>query len=345
MRALVRTTEAGTATISLSDVPEPVPAAGRVLVEVDAVGVCGSDLHVWRGTHSWPVADPVVLGHEMCGHVLDTGGAEGLTVGDRVVCETAESVCGRCACCRTGAYNLCPHRRGYGALADGAFTQLLSVRPDIVHRVPDGVPSAHAALAEPVCVAYNALVERTRVVPGDVVVIQGAGAIGVMAAQVARIAGAGAVVVLGTSADALRLPVAAEVGATHVADVEAVDPVDLVHQLSDGLGADLVVDCTGVSRALEQGMAMVRPLGTIAKIGWGPQPLGTSLDPLVAKAATLAGSFSHTWRTWERALGLMATGAVRMAPVVGGVHDVSDWHTAFERMESGEAVKSVLTGF
>jgi alcohol dehydrogenase/L-iditol 2-dehydrogenase len=344
MRALVRTDLDG-GTIEIGDVPEPTPVAGRVLVEVDAVGVCGSDLHMWRGTHRWPVKDPVVLGHEMCGHVVDTGGVEEFAVGDRVVCETAESVCGHCAYCRTGTYNLCPHRRGYGALADGAFTRLLSVRPDIVHRVPFAVPDEHAALAEPVCVAYHALVERTRIVPGDLVVIQGAGAIGVMAAQIARLAGAGSVVVMGTQADALRLPVAAEVGATHTVDIAEIDPVTLVHELSDGIGADLVVDCTGVSRALQQGLAMVRPRGTIAKIGWGPQPLDLSLDPLVAKAVSVVGSFSHTWHTWERALELMDTGAVRMDPVVGGVHDVAEWRVAFEDMESGKAIKSVITGF
>jgi alcohol dehydrogenase/L-iditol 2-dehydrogenase len=344
MRALVRAERDG-GTIELTDVAEPIPTPGRVLVEVEAVGVCGSDLHMWHGTHSWPVKDPVVLGHEMCGRVVDDGGVTGVAIGDRVVCETAESVCGRCAYCRTGAYNLCPYRRGYGALADGAFTRLLSVRPEIVHHVPDSVPTEHAALAEPVCVAYNALVERARITPGDLVVVQGAGAIGMMAAQLARLAGAAHVVVLGTRTDALRLPVAARVGATHTLDVTVDDPVPLVHELSSGLGADVVVDCTGVSRALQQGLTMVRPLGTIVKIGWGPQPLDFTLDPLVGKAVNLLGAFSHTWRTWERVLRLMDSGGVQMPPVVGGVHDVADWRSAFEAMQTGAAIKSVLVGF
>ena len=344
MRALVKFARRDGA-VELRDVAEPEPAPGRVLVETEAVGVCGSDVHTWRDTQSWPVMLPVVLGHEIAGRVVDPGGVPGLEPGDRVVCETAESVCGRCAYCRTGAYNLCPHRRGYGAVADGAFARYLSVRPEIVHAVPANVPAVHAALTEPGCVAYNALVERVRIVPGDLVVVLGVGAIGIMAVQIARIAGAGTIVALGTAVDRRRLEVARQVGAHHVADVAADDPEDLVRGLGDGFGADLVVDCTGVSAALARSLALVRPLGTIAKIGWGPQPVDCSLDPLVAKAVTLAGSFSHTHRTWERVLALMDTGALRLDPVIGGRYDLDDWEQAFALMEAGVNVKSVVTGF
>jgi L-iditol 2-dehydrogenase len=108
---------------------------------------------------------------------------------------------------------------------------------------------------------------------------------------------------------------------------------------------DVVVDATGVSGALRQSLDLVRPLGTIAKVGWGPQPFGASLDPLVAKAVTLAGSFSHTYRTWERVLDLMATDALRLDPVIGGRYYLEDWAEAFTAMEDGRNVKSVLTGF
>ena len=344
MKALVKYGP-GDGDVEIREVPEPTPQRGRLLVEVGAAGVCGSDLHAWRNTQSWPMRLPVVLGHEMAARVVDDGGLQEWSIGQRVVCETAESVCGTCRYCRTGSYNLCPHRRGYGALADGAFTRLLAVRPEIAHRVPDGVPDEHAALTEPACVAYNALVERTRIAPGDLVVVLGAGAIGIMATQIARIAGAATIVVLGTPADARRLPVAAEVGASHTLDITQSDPADTVQQLSGGLGADLVVDATGVSQALQQALELVRPLGTIAKIGWGPQPMNFSLDPLVAKAATVAGSFSHTYTTWERCLALMASGALRMNPVIGGVHPLAAWERAFEDMETGQVIKTVLTGF
>ena len=116
----------------------------------------------------------------------------------------------------------------------------------------------------------------------------------------------------------------------------------LVRSLGDGFGADLVVDCTGVSKALEQALAMVRPNGRVTKIGWGPRPLDFSLDPLVAKAVTLQGTFSHTYPTWERVLGMIATRQVDLSPILGGVYPLEAWRDAFLTMESSASVKSVL---
>ena len=329
--------------VEIRDLPEPVLVAGTVRVRIVSVGVCGSDLHMWRNTQSWPTRLPVTLGHEAAGVVESVGdGVAGWRVGDRVVCETAAFICGVCALCRSGRYNLCPSREGYGATRDGAFGELLVAEPRVLHHIPDSVTFDQAALTEPFCVAYNALVERCPVTPGDIVVIQGAGAIGSLALQVAKLQGAGCTVVLGTSVDRHRLAVASEAGADHVLDVTSADPVELVTGLGDGLGADVVVDATGVSAALVQALDLVRPLGSIAKIGWGPQPLGASLDPLVAKAVTLYGSFSHTWKTWERVLGLFATGQLRPADIIGGVYGPDEWVSAFEDMEGGRNIKSVV---
>ncbi len=323
---------------------EPHCPADRVIVGVRAAGVCGSDVHMWRNQQSWEITLPLVLGHEFSGEIVAKGSqVTAFDIGDRVAVETAADVCGLCTYCLGGVYNLCPHRLGYGALADGAFTDFVVARPAILHRVPSRVSFAQAALTEPVCVAYNALVEKTTMRPGDLVVIQGPGPIGIMALQIARIQGASTLVVLGTSTDAQRMAVAAELGADYILDVEQDDPVALIRSLGDGAGADLVVDCTGVSRALQQGLDLVRPNGQITKIGWGPQPLDFSLDPLVAKAVTLQGTFSHTFATWERVLALMASGQLNLAPVIGGLYPLSEWELAFERMESGHSVKSVLT--
>jgi alcohol dehydrogenase/L-iditol 2-dehydrogenase len=110
----------------------------------------------------------------------------------------------------------------------------------------------------------------------------------------------------------------------------------------DGLGVDGVVDATGVSAALETALEIVRPAGWISKVGWGPQPLGFSLDMLVQKNVTLQGSFSHTWSTWERVIRLIATGMLDVRPITGGAWPLEQWQTAFEKMHSGEIVKAVL---
>lgn len=329
--------------VEVRDVAEPTLMPGTVLIAARAVGVCGSDIHMWRNKQSWETRQPVTLGHETAGVIAAVADdVEGWAVGDRVVCETAASICGTCALCRTGRYNLCPTREGYGAIRDGAFGELMIAEPRVLHRIPDNVTFEQAAMTEPFAVAYNAIVERAPLNPGDLVVIQGIGAIGALSLQMARLRGAGTIVVLGTPVDAGRLQKALELGADRIVDITTEDADAIIRSLGDGLGADLVVDATGVSIALKQSLELVRPFGSIVKIGWGPQPLGFSLDPLVAKAVTLYGSFSHTWTTWERVLGLFSTGRLDPQSVLGGVYELEDWEQAFEDMESGKNIKSVM---
>ena len=331
--------------VELRDIPQPPdPQPGDVVVEVRAGGVCGSDIHMWRNQQSWAITLPLVLGHEFCGTIAALGaGVDNYKVGDRVAVETAAEVCGNCAYCHSGDYNQCPHRLGYGALIDGSFTQYVTARQAILHRIPDNVSFEHASLTEPICVAYNALVEKTPVVrPGDTVVIQGPGPIGMMALFMAKLRGASEIIMLGAKVDKRRLAVAADIGATQTLNIDEADPLELVRSLGDGYGADLVVDCSGVSIALKSAMEMVRPNGVITKIGWGPQPLDFNLDPLVQKAVALQGCFSHLHSSWERALALLSSGQIDLKPIIGGVYPLGDWEEAFEEMEAGVNVKSVL---
>lgn len=329
--------------VAVQEVAEPAIRPDQVLVEMAAVGVCGSDIHLWHENQSWTIQCPVILGHEWAGTIVEVGGAvTGWQAGERVAVETAAFVCGQCSYCLTGAYHMCPRRKGYGNLIDGAMTRYVAVRPGILHRIPAGVSFTHAALTEPACVATQALTVNARIKPGDTVVIQGAGAIGMMALQIARISGAGTLIMLGTDVDSHRLAVAQELGAHYALNVQRDDVAGFVRALGDGFGADVVVDCTGVSAALKQALDLVRPLGMVVKIGWGPQPLNFSLDPLVAKAATLQGSFSHTYATWERVLQLMATGQLNLDPMIGGVYPLTAWEAGFQAMAAGENVKSVL---
>ncbi|WP_166867720.1 MULTISPECIES: zinc-binding dehydrogenase [unclassified Salinibacterium] len=342
MKALVKYALADGA-VEIRDVPAPELQRGTVLVAARAVGVCGSDVHMWRDGQSWEVKLPLVLGHETAGVIAAVADdVTGWKVGDRVVCETAASICGVCALCRTGRYNLCPERQGYGAIRDGAFGELLLAEPRVLHRIPDNVSFEQAAMTEPFAVAYTGVVERADIKPGDLVVVQGAGTIGQLAAQMARLRGAGTVIMLGTSIDEARLAKAREMGVDRTIDITTEDANAVIAQLGDGLGAHVVIEATGVSIALKQSLEIVRPYGTIVKIGWGPQPLNFSLDPLVAKAVTLAGSFSHTWTTWEAVLSMFSTGTLQTDKVLGGVYPLEEWEEAFEAMESGRNVKSVM---
>jgi alcohol dehydrogenase/L-iditol 2-dehydrogenase len=320
----------------------PIPEIGEedVLLKVANVGVCGSDLHQWTADHSWPVNYPVVLGHEFGGHIAALGSrVVGWKEGDRVVSETAAIIDPNNPMSRAGLYNLDPTRKGFGYGVNGAMTEYVRVPARCLHKVPDQLPFEQACLTEPCCVAFNAVVENARIKPGDRVIVLGPGTIGILCAAMARLCGA-EVAIVGLEADQHRLQIAAQYGCTPI----IADANEWAKE-RDGMGADVVIDAAGTSATLKLALQWVRPKGLISKVGWGPQPLNFSLDPLVQKNVTLQGSFSHNWPIWERVLALMASGMLNVQPIIGGVWALDDWHEAFEKMHHGEVVKSVLKPF
>jgi L-iditol 2-dehydrogenase len=341
MRAVVNT-ENRPNHVELQQRGTPEIGPDEALLRVRAVGVCGSDLHQWHATHSWPVNYPVILGHEFTGEVTAVGkGVTDFQEGDRVVSETAARICGACAYCRTGMYNLCPQRLGFGYGVDGAMADFVRVPARCLHRIPDHLAFEEAALTEPACVAANAVLELSRIQPGDFVIVLGPGPIGLMALQMAHLGSPGKLWMVGTRRDMARLEIALELGATDTLVVENEDLAEAVREWGDGFGAHLVIDCAGVSATLKTCLDIVRPAGQITKIGWGRDPIDVSLDPLVQKAARIQASYSHTWRTWERVIGLMANGKVRAEPLIS-VFPLEDWREAFEAMDDLAVAKSVL---
>lgn len=329
--------------VELREVPLPKIGDDDVLLRVRAVGVCGSDVHQYHATQSWPVNVPVTLGHEFTGTVAAVGRRVArFREGDRVVSETAASVCGWCVYCRSGQYNVCPERRGFGYGIDGAMASHVRVPARCLHHIPDSLGFQLAALTEPSCVAYNATVERTTIRPGDSVMVLGPGPIGLLCMMVAKLCGAGTIVVAGLPSDAPRLDLARQLGATHTVDVQSADMQELVRQLADGLGVDVVIDAAGASAAFRTAIKVVRPLGQITKVGWGPGPLDFSLDPIVQKAVTVSGSFSHTYRTWEKVIALLASGQLDVTPLVGFVSSLAGWRDSFDGMHTGRFAKAVL---
>lgn len=323
--------------VEIREIPRPVIGEEDVLLEVANVGVCGSDLHQWTADHSWPVNYPVVLGHEFGGHVAELGRqVTGWKEGDRVVSETAAIIDTNNPMSRRGLYNLDPTRKGFGYGVNGAMTKYVKVPARCLHRVPEQLPFEQACLTEPCSVAFNAVVENTRLKPGDRVVVLGPGTIGILCAAMARLCGA-EVAIVGLEQDRHRLDIAKGYGCEAIIG----DATDWAME-RDGLGADCVIDAAGASVTLRIAMQLVRPNGCITKVGWGPQPLGFSIDPLVQKNVTLQGSFSHNWPVWERVIAMLASGQLDVKPIIGGVWPVTEWHEAFEKMHRGEVVKSVL---
>jgi L-iditol 2-dehydrogenase len=329
--------------VELREIAVPEIGENDVLLAVQAVGVCGSDLHQFAGKQSWKVNYPVVLGHEFSGLVAKTGrNVRHFKEGDRVVSETAAVVDESSPFFRQGLYHLDPNRLGFGYGVNGAMTRSVKVPERCLHHIPDGLSFKQAALTEPCCVAYNATCVHSRINPGASVAIVGPGPIGLLCALMAKIAGAGHLAVIGIPADVKRLEIAAKLGADTVLGAQNEDVPEWVKQFGDGYGLDLVIDAAGVSASLKLALDIVRPGGQITKVGWGPQPLNFSLDPLVQKAVTLQGSFSHNWPIWEKVIALLGSGHLDLGLILNRVSPLTEWRETFEEMHAGKIVKGVL---
>ena len=214
MKAVVKYADRDGAT-ELRDVPLPQPGPGDVLVEVAYVGVCGTDPHMHHNLVKFDFHFPFIMGHEFAGTIVALGkDVEGWRLGERVTAETHADYCGQCVLCRTNFYQCCRRRKGFGFHVDGAFTKCVRVPSRILHRVPEGVSLRAAALTEPLCVAYQAVVKNSRVEPGDTVAVIGPGPIGLLCMKMAALRGASEIIAVGTEGDDARLRLALECGAT-----------------------------------------------------------------------------------------------------------------------------------
>ena len=326
--------------VEIRELPVPEIGSEDVLLQVEAVSICGSDLHQWLGGISWKVNYPCVLGHEFGGFIVKAGAdVRTFKEGDRVVSETAAVINPDSPLTRRGLYNLDTDRLGFGYGVHGAMTQFVRVPERCLHAIPQGLSFEKAALTEPCSVAYNAVCGNGRVNAGDHVLVLGPGPIGLLCAIMAKLSGAGHLIVAGLPSDQKRLQIAREIGADATLDGSVMEHVQ---SLGDGLGVDVVIDAAGVSSTFELALQAVRPAGQVVKVGWGPQPLQFSIDPMVQKAVTVQGSFSHNWPIWERVLRMIHSEQINLDPIISHVSRLENWQDCFEKMHGGDYVKALL---
>jgi L-iditol 2-dehydrogenase len=312
-----------------------------VKIRVRAAGLCGTDLHIYKDEfRSWP---PVVLGHEVAGEVADIGaGVTDWQPGDRVTTETYFSTCGQCRYCRGGQPNLCLNRRSIGSAVNGGFTDYVCVPARNLHRLPDQVDFETGALTEPLACVLHAVTSTPTVAPGDVAVIAGPGAIGLLTLQVVKAAGA-TVVILGTDQDTSRLALARDLGADYAVNVGRDDPAALVRDLTDeGLGADVVYECSGAGRAAAQLLDLVRRRGRYVQIGLFGKPVAWDLDQLCYKEIVATGSNASVPSAWLKAVRLIGAGAVQTKPLITHRFPVTAWERAFAAFEDRSGIKTIL---
>lgn len=314
---------------SLTEVPDPVAGPRDVVVRVEAVGICGTDVHVLDGEFA-PTQYPIIPGHETSG-VIESVGSEvdGFAPGDRVSVDPS-LFCGECAHCTAGRPNLCDDWDGTGvAKTDGSTAELVRSPVRNVHHLPDEVDLGLAALVEPLSCAihgYDLLPRRM----GEHYLVYGAGTMGLMMAQLAPRAGAASVSLV----DRLptRLDAARDVG------------VDAVGRSADDLlrpgGWDVVIDCTGAPAAIEDGLARVRRGGTFQQFGVAATEARVTISPfrIYNDEITMVGSMA-VLHSYARAVEMFAAGALRAGPMVSHAFPLEAYGDAIEMFRAGTGRK------
>lgn len=336
MRALVKQSPQPL-DVALAERATPVPGMGQILVRIVAAAVCGSDRSEITGTDTG--LTPRVLGHEASGVVaaIGEGVVTTLAIGDRVTMETDAVLCGTCRWCRTEQYQRCANRRGIGRGADGALADYLAMPALALHRLPDNVSLLAAALTEPAAVAVHAVIERSPSLAGEVVIVNGPGAVGQLCAQVARAAGA-TVVMAGLSRHEAKFEQARAVGIRHFVRTDTEDLTAYVAQISGGDGAHSVFECSGAPGVLETIGPALSKGGRIVLVAFYKHNPEINVMELVQNEFELVGSRGKKASSFRTALRLMGEGAIDTLPVINTVLPLEQWEQGIEAVGAGDKV-------
>ncbi len=298
----------------VADVPRPEPGPGEVLIRVGYCGICGSDMEAY---HTGMYAPGLIVGHEFAGVIAEVGpDVPDWRPGDRVVVNDAVP-CGECRPCRDGRLDACESLYMIGVTHDGAMAEHCVAPVRGVHRLPDGVSLRRGALVEPLSVALHG-VHRSRLKPGDRVLIMGAGPIGLLTLQCARLAGARAVAV--TEVDSTRAALAQRLGATVVLDPTRDNVGVALSALTDGQGPDVVYVCTGAPQPYRDAISLVRKGGQIFVLGLCVEPVEADFMSVALGDLCIEGSLAGRAQ-FTAAIDFVAQGRVDVDALV--THEIA----------------------
>ena len=336
----------------LREVEKPVCGDKDIIIKVESAAICGGDVHFYNGTLDLG-SYPIIMGHEFAG-VIDEMGPNAdpyWKVGDKVVSENTASVCGRCPACEKGNFVNCAHRRTLGCDEDGAFTQyvkipgkLLEVYKNCLFHLPGSIPMDVAPLLEPASNAYMAVVQEGEIMPGENVVVFGAGALGLFCVQIAKIAGAGNIILVGMLSDtSTRFPCGVKLGATHtIVNDGKCDLEKEIGEICGNSGVALCVDAAGVPSVLKQAVGIVRNDGIVVRIGMNDRPYNYGLNEINVKSIDIKGHMGYNTTSWRNVINLAAMGKLDLESMVTHRLPLTEIKKGFELLKDQSAIKILI---
>jgi L-iditol 2-dehydrogenase len=322
--------------LAIEESPKPQPADDELLIRIRACGICGSDVHGFDGSTGRRIP-PIVMGHEAAGVIEAVGsGVRSFRVGDRVTFDSTV-YCGDCFYCRRGQVNLCDRREVIGVSTPlfrrmGAFAEYVTVPERIAYALPDTMPFAHAALIEAASVAVHGA-SLTPLEPGDAAVVVGAGMIGLLTLQAIREAGAERVFVV--DVDDTRLEMARGLGATETFNSKTQNVVAEIQKRTEGRGADVALECVGITDAIGLAIESVRKGGAVTLVGNVAPKIELALQSVVSRQIRLQGSCASCGE-YPECIAMMADGRIRVEPLISAVAPLEDGARWFQRLYDRE---------
>lgn len=327
--------------LRLEQIPDPTPAAGEVVIQVEVATTCGTDLKVWRrGGHAKMLTLPTLFGHEGAGRIVAIGaGVTKWRIGDRVVANNS-APCMKCCFCQRREYSLCPNL----TWNNGTFAEYMTIPAAIVQhnllQIPDQLPSVLAALTEPLaCVLHG--ISRSQVKPHDRVVVLGDGAIGLM--FVAVLSEYTEVILWGGNDK--RLEIGEQLGAARTFNYHNVTDIsNTVRELTDGWGADVVIEATGIPNVWEKAIACARPGATVNVFGGCPKDttITVNTEQLHYSEITIKGVFHNTPEYVKSALSLIASGTIAFDLLISEQRPLQDLEQVFIDMKARKVIKVAM---
>lgn len=351
MKAVVKATrEHG---VEVKEVETPKLKENEVLVRVEAVSICGSDLHMYEGMRAYEwVSTPVILGHEFAGRVVDVNNPDHEHLLNSRVIINPYVACGECANCQRGRTNLCDHGKGamdkvpakslqYGFRQNGGMAEYAAIHYKNVLPIPEMMPIEVAGMLEALGIGVRAL-ERADILPGDTAVVIGPGPIGLSLIASLSSLGLKKLIVTGLSVDEERLQLAKELGATDIVYADQVNDVEAISELTNGQGVDHVFETSGFHQSMVSGVRMCTKGGELLLVGISAKETVLPSNEIVRGEVTVKGVYGVTEQTLKRTISMAASGKFPYLKLVSHVLPLEKAVEGFEIGVQKQGVKVIL---
>lgn len=307
----------------------PVAKENEIVIKVDYIGICGSDIHAYYGKHPF-ISCPITLGHEFVGRVVETGqNVKGIMTGETVTA-MPQIFCHECEPCQSGRYNICNTLKVIGCQTPGAACDYFAFDASLVKKIPEGMPKDIAATLEPAAVGVHA-VQRGADISGKNVVVMGAGTIGNLTAQAALAKGAKQVLI--TDLSDYRLEIAGACGISKTANTGKVSMAAAIHEAFQGELADIFFECVGIGATVNQAIELSKKGHDIVIVGvFGNRP-EINMSLVQDKELRLIGSLMYVEKDYDDTIELMNTGMIQTRPLISNTFELSDYAKAFQYIE------------